>query len=125
MPVFAQQLRRIDEKNPQTAVKQMANHIRYIQEQLEYTLMNLDSRNVIEIDTDKTAITDSSGNTSIGSYISLSGANGESFRVGKNKNGQFEFVINGKGGTQTLYLDSTGDLIITKHANITIDGGEW
>ena len=125
MPIFSQQLQRVDSNNPQEAIRKMANHIRHIQEQLEYHLMNLDSKNIIEIDTDKTAITDSTGNTSIGSYISLTGANGESFKVGKNKNGQFEFVVNGKGGKQTLYLDSTGDLIITKHANITIDGGEW
>lgn len=125
MPIFAQQLQRVDGNNPQEAVRKMANHIKYIQEQLEYTLMNLDSRNVIEIDTDKTSITDSTGNNSIGSYISLAGANGETFKVGKNKNGQFEFAVTGKGGTQTLYLDSTGNLIITKHANITIDGGEW
>ena len=123
--IFTRQLQRIDANNPQEAVKKMANHIKYIQEQLEYTLMNLDSRNVIEIDTDKTAITDSTGSSSLGSYISLAGANGESFKVGKNNSGQFEFVVKGKGGTQTLYLDSTGNLIITKHANITIDGGEW
>ena len=125
MPIFTQQLQRIDETNPQEAIKKMVNHIKYIQEQLEYTLLNLDSRNVTEIDTDKTVITDSTGNNSIGSYISLTGSNGESFKVGKNTSGGFDFVVNGKGGTQTLYLDSSGNLIITKHTNITIDGGEW
>lgn len=125
MPIFSQQLQRIDTANPQEALKKMANHIKYIQEQLEYTLLNLDSRNVTEIDTDKTVITDSTGVNSLGSYISLSGANGELFRVGKNKDGGFDFVVNGKDGTQTLYLDSSGNLIITRHANITIDGGVW
>lgn len=125
MPIFTQQLQKIDYANPQESLKRMANHIKYIQEQLEYTLLNLDSRNVTEIDTDKTVITDSTGSSTLGSYISLSGANGESFKVGKNASGSFDFVINGKGGTQTLYLDSTGNLIITKHASVTIDGGEW
>jgi len=125
MPIFTQSLRRIDSANPQDAVKKMANHIKYIQEQLEYTLLNLDSRNINEIDVNKTTITDSSGSTSIGSYIHLTGANGESFTVGKNPKGQFEFTVTGKGGKQTMYLNSSGELIITEHTNLTIDGGEW
>jgi hypothetical protein len=125
VPVFTQQLQRVDSANPQEAIKKMANHIKYIQEQLEFTLLNLDSRNIIEIDTDKTVISDSTGNTSIGSYITLSGANGESFRVGKNQDGGFDFVINGADGKQTMYLDSLGNLIITGNTTISIDGGEW
>lgn len=126
MPIFAQSLQKIDEANPKDAIKKMANHIRYIQEQLEYTLLNLDSRNITEIDTDSTTITNSSGSTtSIGSYIHLTGANGESFTVGKNAQGNFEFGVNGRGGKQTMYLNSSGELIITEHTNLTIDGGEW
>lgn len=125
MPIFTQSLQRVDASNPQEAIRKMANHIKYIQEQLEFTLHNLDSRNIIEIDTDNTVISDSTGNTSIGSYITLSGSNGESFKVGKNKDGGFDFSITGSGGTQTLYLDSSGNLIITKHTSITVDGGEW
>ena len=125
MPIFTQSLQKIDVANPQDAIKKMANHIKYLQEQLEYTLLNLDSRNVIEIDTDKTTITDSSGSTNIGSYINLTGQNGENFTVGKNSSGNFEFTVKGKGGKQTLYLNSSGELIITEHTNLTIDGGEW
>lgn len=125
MPIFTQALQRIDTANPQEAIKKMANHIKYIQEQLEYTLLNLDSRNINEIDIDKTTITGSTSSTSIGSFIYLTGSNGESFTVGKNPSGKFEFSVKGKNGTQTLYLDSSGNLVITKHANLTIDGGEW
>ena len=125
MPIFTQSMQRIDADKPQEAIKKMANHIRYIQEQLEYTLFNLDSRHITELDTDKTTITDSTGSTNIGSSIHLTGPNGESFKVGKNSSGRFEFSINGAGGTQTAYLDNAGNLIITKHANLTIDGGEW
>lgn len=125
MPIFTQQLQRVDASNPQEAIKRMVNHIKYIQEQLEYTLLNLDSRNVTEIDTDKTVITDSTGNNSLGSYISLTGKNGESFKVGKNSSGDFDFSINGKDGKQTIYLDSSGNLIITKNTKITVDGGAW
>ena len=125
MPIFAQSLQKIDTSNPQDAVKKLYNHIKYIQEQLEYTLLNLDSQNISEIDTDKTVITDSTGNTSIGSYINLTGPNGESFTVGKNASGKFEFSIKGAGGVQTIYLNSSGHLILTDHTNLTIDGGEW
>lgn len=125
MPIFTQSLQKIETQNPQDAIKKMANHIKYIQEQLEYTLLNLDSRNITEIDTDKTTISDSSGSTSIGSNITLTGPNRESFTAGKNSLGKFEFAVKGKGGTQTLYLDNNGNLVITKSANLTIDGGEW
>ena len=125
MPIFTQSLQRIEADKPQEAIKKMANHIKYIQETLEYTLFNLDSRNITEIETDKTTITDSTGSTTIGSTINLSGPNGESFKVGKNASGRFEFSINGANGTQTLYLDNSGNLIITKSVNLTIDGGEW
>ena len=124
MPIFTQSLQKIDTSNPQEALKKMANHIRYIQEQLEYTLFNLDSRNINEIELDKTTITDSTGSTNIGTFIYITGSNGESFTVGKNPQGQFEFAVKGKNGT-TMYLDSSGDLIITKQANLTIDGGDW
>lgn len=125
MPIFTQSLQKIDYSNPQDAIKKLYKHIMYIQEQLEYTLFNLDSQNIKEIDTDSTTITDSTGSSSIGSYINLSGANGESFTVGKNTKGVFEFTVKGKDGRQTMYLNSSGELIITEHTNLTIDGGEW
>ena len=126
MPIFTQSLQKIDSANPQDAIKKMANHIKYLQEQLEYTLFNLDSRNINEIDLDKTTITDSTGNTNIiGSFIYLTGQNKESFTVGTNPSGKFEFAVKGKDGKQTMYLNSSGDLVITEHTNLTIDGGEW
>ncbi len=125
MPIFTQSLQKIDASNPQDAIKKMANHIKYIQEQLEYTLLNLDSRNIAEIDTDKTTITDSTGSTSIGSYIQLKGSDGESFTVGKNSSGRFEFSVKDADGMPALYLDSSGYINITSPANLTIDGGEW
>ena len=123
--IFTQSLQRIDFSNPPEALKKMYNHLMYLQEQLEYTLLNLDSENINEIDLDKTTITDSSGSMTIGNYINLAGENGETFTVGKNPNGQFEFSVKGKGGKQSMYLNSSGELIITEHTNLTIDGGEW
>jgi hypothetical protein len=125
MPIFTQSLQRIESEDPKIAIKKMANHIRYLQEQLEYTLFNLDSRNINEIDLDKTAITSSTGTTNIGSFIHLTGENGESFTAGKNTSGKFEFAVKGKNGKQTMYLNSSGELIITEITNLTIDGGVW
>ena len=125
MPIFTKSLQQIDAAKPQEAIKKMATHIKYLQEQLEYTLLNLDSRNINEIDVTKTTITDTAGVTNIGSSIYLTGANGESFKVGKNKDGQFEFSITSEGGKQTIYLNSSGELIITEHTSLTINGGEW
>ena len=127
MPIFDKQMRRTDFSNTQESLKEMANHIRYIQEQLEYTLMNLDSRNIAEIDTDDTSITSSSGGSSFtGHHISINGKNGESFEVGVNAYGNFTFKVTGKDNTQNMYLDSsTGELVITKNSAVTIDGGTW
>lgn len=125
MPIFVQQLQKIDPNDTKDAIKKMANHLRYLQEQMEYTLTNLDSRNVIEIDTDKTVITDSTGNTSIGSFIYLEGNNKESFTCGKNPKGVFEFAIKGKGGENTMSLNSDGVLVINSNTRLDIDGGEW
>lgn len=125
MPIFTQSLQKIDYSNPTDALKKMANHIKYLQEQLEYTLYNLDSHNINEIDTEQTTITDSTGSVNISSFFYLKGENGESVTIGKNPNGKFEFTVKGKDGKQTLYLNSSGELIITEHTNLTIDGGEW
>lgn len=123
--IFTQSLQKIDPSNPQDAIKKMVNHIRYLQEQLEYTLLNLDSRNIIEIDTNKTTITDATGSTSLGTFVHLVGTNGESFTAGNNNKGQFEFSVKNKGGDTAMYLNSSGELVITEIANLTIDGGEW
>lgn len=126
MPIFSKQLKKIDYGNPAEALKSMANHIKYIQEQLEYTLMNLDSRNVTEIDTDVTDVTSSSGSVNLtGGSIKLSGKNGEEFSAGQTGSGAFTFSVKGKNGEQTLYMDSDGKLVITKHTNISVDCGEW
>lgn len=125
MPIFNTQLGRLNTSNTQEALKHMANHIRYIQEQLEYTLMNLDSSNVTEIEADKTTITTSDGSVFTGDSIVLMGKNGEEFRAGRGDNGSFQFRLNGKDGTQIFYLTSGGELVITNRATIIIDGGTW
>ena len=127
MPIFNTQLRKIDFANPQEALKEMANHIRYIQEQLEYTLMNLDSTNITEIDTKDTMI--SSGGTAVdlgGTGVSFAGTSGEVFEAGLPTGAKnFRFTLKGKDGKQILYLTGDGELVITNNATIHVDGGEW
>lgn len=125
MPVFTQALQVKETDTDKEFRKKIVNYIRYVVEQLEYTLHNLDSRNISEIETDKTTIKDSTGSASIGSYIALSGANGESFTVGKNEKGQFELIVKAKNGVEVMKLDSSGNINITSSANITISGGKW
>ena len=125
MPIFTTQLRPIDPKRPEEALKHMANHIKYIQDQLEYTLMNLDSSNITEIDTDQTDISSTSGGVDLtGNKISLSGRYGEQFMAGMDGN-RFVFTVKGKAGEQAMYLTSDGQLVITKNTTLSIDCGEW
>lgn len=127
MPIFNNQLGRVDYSSPQEALKQMANHIRYIQEQLEYTLMNLDSSNVTELNTDETNISSSTGGVSFtGNSIALRGTSGELFEAGiPDGTSTFRFTVKGKNGEQIMYLTGDGKLVITNNAAVHIDGGEW
>ena len=124
MPIFTAQLGRVEAGDP-AALQRMANHIRYLQETLEYTLMNLDSSNITEIETDKTDIRSSDGGTSLtGSGLTLTGTGGESFSAGM-VDGTFRFVLKGKDGRQMLYLTGDGRLVVTEDAAVSVDGGEW
>lgn len=49
--IFSSQLGKLDGQTSEQAVKTIANHLRKVQEELEYRLGNLDSTNVTEIDT--------------------------------------------------------------------------
>ena len=126
MPIFTSQLGRLNYTDAPEAIKAMANHIRYIQEQLEYTLMNLDSSNVTELNTDETNISSTTGGTSFsGDHLRLAGRNGEVFEAGLSETGVFQFKLTNKSGSQILYLTSDGELVITNNATIAVDGGEW
>lgn len=54
--IFSSQLGKLDGKTSEQAVKTIENHLRKIQEELEYRLGNLDSTNVTEIDTNETKL---------------------------------------------------------------------
>ena len=48
MAVFSNTLGKVDVSNPEEAIRKMANHIRQLQEELEYKLANLDGANFNE-----------------------------------------------------------------------------
>ena len=126
MPVFTKSMDKVDYSDTQSALRVMANHIKYIQEQLEFTLTNLDSSNITEIETDKTNISSGTGGVSMtGDSITLNGKNGESCTVGQDASGNFVFSVKGRNGEQTIYLSSDGQMVITKAANLSIDCGTW
>lgn len=56
MPIFSSQLGKVESYNPEQSIKTMANHLRKIQEELEYRLMNLDSTNIHEINVSDTNV---------------------------------------------------------------------
>ena len=55
--------------NPAEAAKIMANHIRQMQEELEFAMLNLDSTNVSSLDLSQTVITTASGNPLTGENL--------------------------------------------------------
>lgn len=57
MPVFSMQLGNIENQAPEAGIRSLANHVRRIQEELEYRLAHMDSTNITEIDGDVTDIT--------------------------------------------------------------------
>ena len=125
MPIFANHLGRLDYSDPQKSVKAIADHLRSLQEQLEYTLLNLDSSNITEIDTNATKVVSASGSANLeGDRITMEGKNGEKFSVGM-EGDRFTFTVNGKNGQQAVYMTSDGELVITKHTTLSIDCGEW
>lgn len=124
--IFYKQLDKIDPSDPTKALLSMERQIRYIQDQLEYTLTNLDSSNITEIDTDITDITSPGDTDSIIGLLYLTGKNGEVFKVGFDPTvSGFVFALSGKNGKQYMYMPANGNLIISKNTSITIDGGEW
>ena len=56
MPIFSSQLVKVEDMSPEKGIKTIANHLRKLQEELEYRLMNLDSSNINEINASETEI---------------------------------------------------------------------
>ena len=60
--IFSSQLGLAENQTDREAIKSIANHIRKLQEELEYRLGNLASSNITEIDAESTSIKSGSEN---------------------------------------------------------------
>lgn len=121
--IFGSAMKKLDYGNVPRSLQVMESHIRSLQEQLEYTLYNLDSTNVTSIDTSVTDI--ASGGISIsGASISLAGSGGEMVLMG-NQGDTFRLVLAGRGGIPALYLDSMGKIVVGEQAEMYLDCGVW
>lgn len=120
--IFNIPIANIDESNPQKALRQMWKYMKTLEEQLEYKLVNLDSTNVKEISTDETTITSNGNQVLSGDLINLS--NGKyNFKAGASGN-EFLFELTNGNGEKVFYM-LDGNLVISRYANINIDGGTW
>ena len=73
--IFSNTLRKLDYDDVKKSLIVMENHIRSMQEQLEYTLYNLDSANITSLNTDITDIVSTEGGINIsGEMVSLKGS---------------------------------------------------
>ncbi len=123
--IFSGTLRRLDDHDVGRRLSIVENYIRSMQEQLEYTLYNLDSTNITSLDTGVTDITSSGGSINIsGELISLRGAKGERAVMG-NDGGRFTLELAGEGGRAAIFLDSSGRITVGSGAVINVDGGRW
>ena len=120
--IFNIPISNIDETNPQKALHQMWKYIKTLEEQLEYKLVNLDSTNIKEISTDETTITSNGGSVLKGDLINLS--NGKyCFKAGASGK-DFLFELANGNGEKVFYMQN-GNLVISRYADINIDGGTW
>ena len=123
--IFSSVMGRLDRKNVEKSLGIMENHIRSMQEQLEYTLYNLDSSNITSLDTALTDISSEKGGMTIsGESIALTGAGGERVVMG-DQGGLFRLELAGRGGVPALWLDGSGNIVIGSRAEIHADCGRW
>lgn len=142
MPVFSRQLGTID-YNSADAVKILANHLRIMQEELEYRLMVLDSSNINEIALESTSLTIDNedvaaiireqGNSIAGlsikadSISSVVQEQGEAISGLKQTAEDFQLtVVNLQEGlANTLYMDANGFIFSNQDGGkVVINGGQ-
>lgn len=123
--IFSGTLRRLDDQDTTRRLATVENYIRSMQEQLEYTLYNLDSTNITSLDTGVTDITSAGGSINIsGEMVSLRGPKGEKAIMG-NDGGGFTLELAGEGGRAAIFLDGSGRITVGSAAVINVDGGSW
>ena len=151
MPIFTKQLR-FNAGNTQEAVREIANHIRFMQEELEYRLTNLDSSNITSINADDTKLEGgglddltqlaqtvgdlntsySSLRQSVGSLSATISEQGQSLSTLKQTSDTIEASVRNLQTGEKTYLrmdstgvsvtDGTGSLVKIGKGNLTLTG---
>ena len=121
--IFSGVMRRLDTNDTRRSLRIMEDHIRSMQEQLEYTLYNLDSTNVTSIDPGVTSI-GGDGMSISGESLALYGSGGERIVMGR-QGSAFRMELAGKGGRSAVYLDGGGRVCVGPEAAVYIDCGTW
>ena len=123
--IFSNTLRKLDYDDVKKSLIVMENHIRSMQEQLEYPLYHLDSANITSLHTDITDIVSTEGGINIsGEMVSLKGSRGETVILG-GTGGDFRIVLAGTGGSPAIYMGSDGRLVVGSSCEVHLDCGEW
>lgn len=102
--IFSSQLGKLDGQNTEQSLKTVSNHVRKMQEELEYRLSVLDSSNINEINADETNIL--TGGKNINNV--LADQNGNMSALTQTVNGLSVEVSNQAGDISTLQVTADG-----------------
>ena len=115
--VFSKKLDSLDRLSGSDAIKQLANHIRVMQEELEYRLMVLDSSNIAEIDLGETNVMTTDGNSlnkvlsdASGNYAQLSFTVGGLQSTVASQGGSISSLQQTASKIQTTVANQGGDI---------------
>ena len=78
-------LENIDLSNPKTAIRQLVEHIRDLENQIEDLLMKIDNVNMLALDLDDMELYTDNGSKISGDKIKIKGPAGQVFEVGYDK----------------------------------------
>lgn len=78
-------LENIDLSNPMTAIRELAEHIRDLENQIEDLLMKIDNVNMLPLDLDDMELYTDNGSKISGDKIKIKGPGGQVFEVGYDK----------------------------------------
>lgn len=103
--IFSSGLGSVEKQTTDVAIKNIANHLRKLQDELEYRLSNLDSSNINEIDTDETVIR--------GGTVTLISQTADEIAELKLSNQQLTASVQGLGNTVSSIQMQAGNIQMT------------
>lgn len=110
-------LESIDFGNPITAIKQLAEHIRDLENQIEDLLIRIDNVNLLPLDLDDMELYTDNGSKISGDKIKIKGPEGQVFEVGWDKQSKkwiFEMPQIAELSVKTITADTINADTITR-----------